>query len=843
MVTATYPRRATTELLRAAGALWLLAVLLFGLPVVLVDMVGWPLPRAVPSWTDVAEALGGASVSDDVLIRGLACAAWVLWMMVLASFVVEAVAWVRGMEAASLRLAGLLQPVVRELVVSAALLVGALRPSVSASAVVRPPPPMLVSFVSPEAVSAPAPVPVAVAPAPVTEPVVMAEEVARPSCVVAPRDSLWKIAERRLGDGVRWREIWELNRDVTFPDGRRFTDSDLIHPGWVLVLPDDAVGLSGGRPDQAPAAPIPPAPPAASEPEIPGEIPVQPAPAPSSQSTTPATTTPQVSDRAQDDPDYEAAPLFAASALVSAGVIAAITRLRRRQQRHRQPGRMIRLPSGRAARTEVHLRRAAAGAPFDRLDLTLRALAHCLARRQPGPCPAISVLSVGPEAIEVLLTEAADAPPGPFSVAAGGRAWTLPATVPDSDLQPLADLQSGPAPALVTVGTVDDRTVLIDLEAGGRTIVGGEPDDARALLWTIAVELATSNRADDLNLVVVGKPPPGLDALDRVQVVDSADEVLEHIEVEAASTTASLARLRRSSTFDARAADPTLLLTPTVVLVADPRSGPALDRLIAAAGESHCLAVLAAGDLDATFERELCVEGDTLVLKPLGLRLRPAALPSGIVDDVGELLGTAVDLTPGREIEFDLEPACYPPSAGLTVGPDHLPLTFGPDGSPIVPPGHVLVRVLGPVEIVGGERPIDRRRCIELVAYLALHPEGVDEGRIKAALWPEAAPSRGAFNETVSRARRLLGLDPAGVHHLLPVDNRRYRFGPYVTTDGQVLEESRGVPEALRLVRGLPFEGTDKGYEWAYEEAIAYRLCAIVEQAESSTDARDRRAS
>lgn len=822
MVTATRPARTAALLVRAAGSLAALAGLLVGVPVALASAVGWPLPHAVPNWGDIGEALGGASVSDDVLVKALACAAWALWALILVSFVAEAVAWARGREATRLPLAGLLQPSVRELVVSAALLFGALGPVISTPVAVRVPTPTLVSFAaSTVATSTP-------------EPGVKAEAVARPSCVVAPRDSLWRIAERHLGDGVRWKDIWALNRDGVFPDGRKFTDSDLIQPGWVLALPDDAVGLGGAESDPPPPPPILSQPPAASEVVIPVEIPAQPAPTASLRSTTPATWAPEVSQHSQDDPDYDAAPVLAASAFISAGVIAALTKLRRRQQRHREPGRMIRLPSGQAARSEVHLRRAAVGAPFDRLDLALRALAHSLGRRQPGPCPTISVLSVSPEAIEVLLTDPVDAPPGPFDVTADGRAWTLPASVPCDDLRPLADLQSGPAPALVTVGTVDDRTVLIDLEAGGRTIVGGDPDDAKALLWTMAVELATSNRADDLNLVLVGKAPSGLESLDRVRVVDGLDDVLASIEAEAAGTTASLAGLRRSSTFDARAADPTLLLTPTVVFIPDPLVGPALESLMAAAGESHGLAVVATGDIDATFDRELCVEADTLVLKPLGLRLRPAALPAGVIEDVGELLGTAIDLEPGTALDLDLEPACHPPLGGLTIGPERLPLTFDSAGDPVVPAGHLLVRVLGPVEIVGSERPIDRRRCTELVVYLALHPEGVDEGRIMAALWPESAPTRGAFNETVSRARRRLGLDPTGVHHLLPVDNRRYRLGPFAATDADVMRDFPDCSEAARLVRGLPFEGTGRGYEWAYEEAHAYRLSAVIERLEGS---------
>jgi len=44
-------------------------------------------------------------------------------------------------------------------------------------------------------------------------------------------DTLSAIAKRRLGDADRWREIFDLNRDV-------IEDPDEIFPGQVLVLPD-----------------------------------------------------------------------------------------------------------------------------------------------------------------------------------------------------------------------------------------------------------------------------------------------------------------------------------------------------------------------------------------------------------------------------------------------------------------------------------------------------------------------------------------------------------------------------------------------------------------------------
>jgi hypothetical protein len=57
---------------------------------------------------------------------------------------------------------------------------------------------------------------------------------------VVPGDTLSGIAQRELGDGQRWREIYDLNRD-------QISDPNLIYPGMVLKLPD------GGTPAPEPA--------------------------------------------------------------------------------------------------------------------------------------------------------------------------------------------------------------------------------------------------------------------------------------------------------------------------------------------------------------------------------------------------------------------------------------------------------------------------------------------------------------------------------------------------------------------------------------------------------------
>lgn len=45
-------------------------------------------------------------------------------------------------------------------------------------------------------------------------------------------DSLWKIAEKALGDGSRYKEIFEANKPM-------LSDPDKIYPGQVLRIPQD----------------------------------------------------------------------------------------------------------------------------------------------------------------------------------------------------------------------------------------------------------------------------------------------------------------------------------------------------------------------------------------------------------------------------------------------------------------------------------------------------------------------------------------------------------------------------------------------------------------------------
>lgn len=77
------------------------------------------------------------------------------------------------------------------------------------------------------------------------------------SYTVEPGDCLWLIAQELLGDGNRWTEIYEANRDA-------ISDPNLIYTGQVLTVPDGT----------APAPEVPaPAPEPQPDPETPAPQP------------------------------------------------------------------------------------------------------------------------------------------------------------------------------------------------------------------------------------------------------------------------------------------------------------------------------------------------------------------------------------------------------------------------------------------------------------------------------------------------------------------------------------------------------------------------------------------
>lgn len=801
-------RTRTAELARGAAAAVAIAAVVVVPPILLVRFIGWPLPHN-PNVDDIAHSLRGTPISDQVLLKALAIAGWVAWANALACLVAEVVAWRRQRTATHVPFGGLFQPLISQLVLSAGLLLTTARtltPTPTTAAIqLRP----AVLAVAVQEIPAAAPTPDA--------------STELPTCMVQRRDSLWVLAERHLGDGLRWREIYDLNQGLPQPAGRTLRDPNLILPGWTLRLPADAVGVVPPAPALVPVSPVSPAPATEAPPTNPSpSVPTPPStsapeiPAPSTTAPTAASTSAPTSDpaaprdsatNADDDADdhFPVPAALAGATLLAAAIVLKIDALRRRQMRRRPPGHTIPPASSDASNAERLLRAAAANKPASRLDVALRLLAHQLADGNGNECRVESV-RVADDAIEILLTSTTDAPAGPFEVV-GGRAWTLRADVISPELEDRAARQTAPAPALVSVGRMGDADVLIDLETSGLTI-SGHTDTAQRVLWSITTELATSPWADDLQLLYVGSPPSGVAGLDRVQVVPTVAEAAQAVATRSGASALALSSAGHGDAWSARLANHGDGWPPIVVII----GGDGADDVPGAS-------VVRVADHAAHGERTLLVDDQGCRLDPLGLDLSLPGLPAELIEPAEELIATALADEPGPEIDLRV------PVVARYVAPPEL---RGSDDITPATDGAVFVRILGPV-VIEGAPSVNRRRVKELIVYLALHPEGVTTEQITAALWPGDEPTRAAFNQTVTRARAALGDDPDGQPYIGYVHDGRYRPSRYLLCDAILLERAVAGGDPVGVdARGQPFAATP-GFEWAYVEGHAYRAAALVE--------------
>jgi len=149
----------------------------------------------------------------------------------------------------------------------------------------------------------------------------------------------------------------------------------------------------------------------------------------------------------------------------------------------------------------------------------------------------------------------------------------------------------------------------------------------------------------------------------------------------------------------------------------------------------------------------------------------------------------------------------------------------------------VVVRVLGPVEVVGAARPFRRAWCLDLVAYLALHPEGARADAWVTALWPDRIPPDATRFSTISDARRALGCAVDGADHL-PRSVGRLKFATTVTSDwaqfrSLAAAHGRDAPAAwaaaLELVRG-PLLGGLRSSDWAVLEGLVAEMESAIVQ-------------
>jgi hypothetical protein len=137
----------------------------------------------------------------------------------------------------------------------------------------------------------------------------------------------------------------------------------------------------------------------------------------------------------------------------------------------------------------------------------------------------------------------------------------------------------------------------------------------------------------------------------------------------------------------------------------------------------------------------------------------------------------------------------------------------------------VEVGLLGPIQIRGASRSFVRPWALDLVAYLAMHPQGAANDVWATALWPDREMAPATLHSIASTARRVLGQSETGADHL-PRSHGRLRLSATVGTDwdrfcrlsGQ--EEPGAWRRGLSLVRGRPFDGL-RATDWTVLEGVA----------------------
>lgn len=885
------PRR-VRDMLSGLGAAVVLLLFLVGVPLALSRAFGWPLPRALPSVRMLQRP-----VDASVLLRALAVLVWLAWAQFAACVLAEVRAELSGVGLpAAVPGPESSQLLARRLVTATLLLA-------SAAASLAP--------VSPELAAEPGvggdvrrgadisaqrmPTPAAATPlAPVLDGhrdvrVPVDERTGRtpggehPTAVVRKlyrvnppegrhHESLWEIAERHLGDGRRYHEIFEMNKERVQPGGERLHLARLIRPGWILHMPADAVGVEvvradpervggGGEADGGTARhpgttssdvgkahQQQGADGATAQPRqwVPRQAPPSTAPdarvppggaAPGSEAR--GSESPGSELRASPpDPDSDARlpAALAGATLLAAGLLAALGRRRRHQLWHRAFGGRIRRATGAAATAEETLRYVADPAGARLLDLALRALSLSLADLG-RPLPSVYAARLHEGGLELLLSPAdRDAPP-PWQAGPTGATWRLPPTAVVAAISNprLSDVLA-PYPGLVSLGSDAGGRVLVDLEAaGGLVALRGPAASARALLASVAAELATNRWSDHMRVTLVGF---GAElcvlAPERLRSVASVADVLAELETRAEEVARALAAAGIDTVLTGRlhglSGDAWM---PHYLLVAAAPTPDEVRRLarLARSGQRSALGFIVAADLpEASWSWEVDAAG-RLRVPLLGLDVEAALLPEAEYAAVCALFEAARDLD-------------GVPAGPLNVLPGQ-PADEMEALAALERPAAVDLRVLGPVDVTAPGVLEEGRRaaCTEMLVYLALHPEGVHPIVLAGAVWPRGVSSA-QRDSAIARLRDWLGRDATGSPNLVISAEGRLRLGPGVRTDWDVARtlmrlaaadpsaEDGYLDQALALVRGPLLQGHPPSrYAWLagtdVEDEVPARLADV----------------
>ena len=747
------------HLVKGLGALAVLIALVAGVPWALWHFVGWPLPHHVPTAGEVGRALSHQGIPAQVLVDALAVVVWLTWASLLASLAAEIPAALAGCHASRIPVAGVLQPLTGRLVaaVVVACLTLAPRPAHATPQLsVRPVgllahravPALVVrdaafsARLSPSRWSA-APV---VADAALTgsapEPVSPAPAVAQRVYVVQRGDTLWGIAERELGDPLRWSEIYALNEGRPQPGGAVLDDPHWIDPGWILLLPapSAATAPTGQAPASSPpAVPTAPVPPAASTPTT------TPPTTPPASTIPPTGTTPPMSTTPRGDGTPKTATADG----------------HRGESRHGEP---VRLPSGSVVAASF-----AAGVAATVAIGQLRRR-HAYRYRPPAPGRTRVTEPLRPTVAHLRRAAAGDEPVptmgGPFPP------------------MPVDDDQRRQDPGRLDVGTRDGEILTVELgDLSGVALDGPAVDEvARALVAALVVRAGPGAAEVLCDEGTAERLFPGLPSSRSIRRAASADLVARAVESERVARTRLLGAVDVDDAEQFRSENPEHPLPLLLVLLDDVPAG-SLGRWAALVADASRLAIavvflspapVATGTLRVDSGRRVL---DTEPSERLG-SLVGSELFGLRADEAAEVLGATSEATEVSDVD-DYRAAVGRVLDTLRTEPWPEPSPSGTETTSEATDRPVTVRMFGHLEVtVCGEPVVTglRSRARDLFTWFLLRPEGATSDEAVDALWPDTEPGRvhgqfwRSFSDLRARLREAGGEDlevltKAGEHY------------------------------------------------------------------------------
>lgn len=692
-------------------------------------------------------------------------------------------------------------------------------------------------------------------------------------------DCLWDIAERYLGDGRRYKEIYDLNKGKLQPDGKRLSNPDLIYPGWQVRLPADAKGpgvhtvkVNIDEPTKTatkkavpkktvtekraipekkatPETKITPETEERNEPrwfdrdheaasrvgigdpaKDPNAKKEKPAPVnreavpPHGEAGDPADAQPggtRLPDPVDAPPETESgidatkAGVFGFGATLLAAGLALA--LKRRRGWSLGPG-----PKSAGHRqTEVELRLAADVPTAEFVDNALRHLGALL-RQHRQPVPAVVAALIDDKALTLVLApnEGPHDPPAPWQTVAGGRRWMLRrAYSGDTEID-----APSPYPSLVTVGrNADQSIVLVDLDAaGGIASFGGVTDAARDVVGSLAVELATNPWSEGARVTMVGFGDD-LSSLapSRLRYRGSLDEALNDVTQRTDAQAQACRQHGLDSITKARTEHPDpMLWGPEIVVLSAPPSPEETQKLSSlTADPQHSVGVMVLGDVPIAPWRFVVDEKRQAVCRLLGLEVDAHTIDPGQFADLVALFNAAeADAREKARAEED-RPAYELSTADLSQ------------------PAPVEIDLLGPVE-VDARGEIDPARlelATEIAAFLASQDYGVHPNVLAGAIWPRGI-SYELRDAALEHTRRWLGdtaiyADDSGRwtlnRSIVRVDWDVFRT---LTRQAATMDDPRGpLSTAMSLVHGPCWSNLPAGrYSWLAASGIERRMAEAV---------------